>query len=119
MWATGSIAGPRCTGSMRLVSTGWRSRRAAAGGRYHGVADEGVPFREIAEVIGRRLKCAGGQPKRPEEAAEHFGWSAHSRAMDCPASSQANAANNWDGVPTQPGADSRSRSGEHISKLEC
>src|SRR5271170_5921507 len=28
--------------------------RKSAGARYHGVADEGVPTREIAEVIGRR-----------------------------------------------------------------
>ncbi len=27
----------------------------AAGARYHGVADESIPFRTIAEVIGRRL----------------------------------------------------------------
>lgn len=30
--------------------------RGSAGAAYHGVADEGIPFREIAEVIGRRLK---------------------------------------------------------------
>jgi nucleoside-diphosphate-sugar epimerase len=53
---------------------------------YHGVAEEGVPFRRIAEVIGRRL----GVPvvsKHPEEAAAHFSWFAHFAAMDVPASS--------------------------------
>lgn len=54
--------------------------------RYHAVAEQGVPFREIAEVIGRRL----GVPtvsKTPEEAAAHFGWFAHFAAMNVPASS--------------------------------
>jgi nucleoside-diphosphate-sugar epimerase len=54
--------------------------------RYHAVAEEGVPFREIAEVIGRRL----GIPvvsKSTEHAAEHFGWFAHFTGLDCPASS--------------------------------
>lgn len=46
--------------------------RAVAGARYHAVAEEGVPFRDIAEVIGRRL----GLPTRGltvEEAARQFG----------------------------------------------
>jgi nucleoside-diphosphate-sugar epimerase len=30
--------------------------RGSAGACYHGVAEEGVPFREIASVIGRHLK---------------------------------------------------------------
>jgi len=54
--------------------------------RYHAVADEGVPFREIAEVIGRRLNIPIVS-KSPEEAADHFGWFAHFAALDCPASS--------------------------------
>jgi nucleoside-diphosphate-sugar epimerase len=53
--------------------------------RYHAVADEGVAFREIAEVIGRRLNVPVVS-KSPEEAADHFGWFAHFAGLDCPAS---------------------------------
>ncbi len=56
-----------------------------AGTRYHGVGDEGVPVREIAEVIGRHL----GLPvvaKSPEEAADHFGFLGRFLGIDCPAS---------------------------------
>jgi len=60
--------------------------KGSAGDRYHGVADQGVPFREIAEVIGRRLKVPVVS-KSPEEAADHFGWIAHFVSIDCPASS--------------------------------
>jgi nucleoside-diphosphate-sugar epimerase len=61
--------------------------KAAAGGRYHGVAETGVPFRDIAEVIGRRLNVPVVS-KTPEEAADHFGWFAHFAALDNPASSE-------------------------------
>jgi nucleoside-diphosphate-sugar epimerase len=61
--------------------------RGFAGARYHGVAEEGVPFRDIAGVIGRRLNLPVVS-KSPEEAAEHFGWFAHFAAIDVPASSQ-------------------------------
>jgi nucleoside-diphosphate-sugar epimerase len=54
---------------------------------YHGVAEEGVPFREIAEVIGYRLKVPVVSVA-PEEAANHFAWFAHFAAIDVPASSQ-------------------------------
>ena len=59
---------------------------APAGARLHGVGDEGIPVREIAEVIGRRL----GLPVvaiPPEEAAGHFGFLGAFFALDCPASS--------------------------------
>jgi nucleoside-diphosphate-sugar epimerase len=54
---------------------------------YHGVAEEGVPFREMAEVIGHRLKVPV-LSIAPEEAANHFAWFAHFATMDVPASSQ-------------------------------
>ncbi len=57
------------------------------GARYHGVAEEGVPFRDIAGVIGRRLNMPVVS-KTPEQAAEHFGWFAHFAALDNPSSSK-------------------------------
>jgi nucleoside-diphosphate-sugar epimerase len=56
--------------------------RGVGGERYHAVADEGVPFREIAAAIGRGL----GLPveSRP---AEHFGWFAMFASMDAATSS--------------------------------
>jgi len=49
------------------------------------VADEGVPTREIAEVIGRRLNVPVVSKSR-EQAADHFGWIARFFGMDGPAS---------------------------------
>ena len=100
MSATGSTAGPRCTGSMPPGSTGWRSRRATAGARYHAVAEEGVPLREIAEAIGRGLKIPVVSMS-PEEAAEHFGWLGFFAGMTCrrPARYAATAGMAPDGRP--------------------
>jgi nucleoside-diphosphate-sugar epimerase len=61
--------------------------KGTAGARYHGVAEEGVPFREIAGVIGRRLDVPVVSIA-PGEAAAHFGWFAHFAAIDNRASSQ-------------------------------
>jgi nucleoside-diphosphate-sugar epimerase len=49
---------------------------------YHAVADEAVPFRHIAEVIGRRL----GLPVAAR-GPDHFGWFAHFAGTDLSASS--------------------------------
>lgn len=59
----------------------------AEGGPFHAVDEEGIPFKQLAEIIGRRL----GVPvvsKSKEEAAEHFGWFANFAAMGVQASSQ-------------------------------
>jgi nucleoside-diphosphate-sugar epimerase len=73
----------------------------AAGVMYHGVADEGVPAREIAEVIGRQLNLPVVSKSR-EEAANHFGWIARFFAVDGPASSA--QTQKWLGWrPVQPG----------------
>src|SRR5271163_3197277 len=59
-------------------------KAAPAGTRLHGVADEGVPFRDIAGVIGRHLNVpvAGISP----EEAGHFGFLAAFAALDNPTS---------------------------------
>ena len=73
----------------------------AAETRFHGVAEEGVAFREIARVIGKHLNVPVVS-KSPEEAAQHFGWFAHFAAMNIPASSQRTREHlGWQ--PTQPG----------------
>jgi nucleoside-diphosphate-sugar epimerase len=75
--------------------------KGAAGAKYHGVADEGLPTREIAEVIGRQLNVPVVSKSR-EEAADHFGWMALFFAMDGPASSaQTQERLGW--RPVQPG----------------
>ena len=61
--------------------------KGAAGARYHGVAEEGVPFRDIAGVIGRRLNVPVVS-KTVEDAPAHFGWFAHFAALNNPSSSQ-------------------------------
>jgi nucleoside-diphosphate-sugar epimerase len=61
--------------------------KAEAGARYHAVAEEGVPVRDIAEVIGRGLKVPVAS-LTPKEAAAHFGWLAGFAAWDLTGSSE-------------------------------
>ncbi|MFG2458281.1 SDR family oxidoreductase [Streptomyces sp. NPDC048523] len=58
---------------------------APAGVRLHAIGDEAVPFREIAETIGRGLDVPVTSVA-PEEAADHFGWLGHFAAVDMRAS---------------------------------
>ena len=75
--------------------------KAPAGSVLHGVADEGVPVRAIAEVIGRQL----GVPTAsidPKDADAHFGWLAGFAALDVRASSAlTRELVGWE--PTHPG----------------
>lgn len=62
------------------------AERGRAGVSYHGAAETGVPFANLAAVIGQQL----GLPVRGltgDEAASHFGWFQHFAAMDNPTSS--------------------------------
>jgi nucleoside-diphosphate-sugar epimerase len=75
--------------------------KGSAGARYHGVAEEGVLFKEIAAVIGKRLNVPVVS-KAQEEAADHFGWFAHFAAIDNRASSRETREQlGWQ--PTGPG----------------
>ncbi|MCZ0991185.1 SDR family oxidoreductase [Streptomyces diastatochromogenes] len=59
---------------------------APAGTRLHATDEEGVPFRDIAAVIGRHLHVpVVGVPA--EQAEDHFGWLGRFAAVDCPSSS--------------------------------
>jgi nucleoside-diphosphate-sugar epimerase len=59
---------------------------ARAGSTLHAVADEGVPIRAIAEVIGRHLELPVVSVA-PDAAADHFTWLANFLAADSPATS--------------------------------
>jgi len=57
-----------------------------AGSRYNAVAEEGIPMREIAAVVGKGLKVPVVSLP-PEKAQAHFGWLAMFAGFDMPASS--------------------------------
>ncbi|MCO5969150.1 SDR family oxidoreductase [Actinoallomurus soli] len=75
--------------------------KAPAGSVLHAVTDEGVPIREVAEVIGRHLDLPVVSIA-PEDAGEHFGWLGAFIGADAPASSAlTRELVGWQ--PTQPG----------------
>jgi nucleoside-diphosphate-sugar epimerase len=75
--------------------------KAPAGSTLHAVADEGVPIRDVAEVIGRHLDVPVASIPA-EQAAGHFTWLAGFIGLDAPASSAlTRELMGWQ--PTQPG----------------
>ena len=74
--------------------------QGTARARYHAVAEEGVPAREIAEAIGRGLKIPV-VALSPAEAAGHFGWLGFFAGMDMPASKSGATQQRLGWHPTQ------------------
>jgi nucleoside-diphosphate-sugar epimerase len=76
-------------------------KKAPAGSSLHAVAEEGVPIREVAEVIGRHLDLPVAAIS-PDQAGEHFGFLAGFIGMDSPATSaRTRALLDWQ--PSHPG----------------
>jgi nucleoside-diphosphate-sugar epimerase len=72
-----------------------------AGAKYHAVAEEGVPMRDIAEAIGRGLKLPV-KSITADEAPAHFGWLAMFAGRELLASSEKTRQKlGWN--PTGPG----------------
>ena len=75
--------------------------KATIGGRYNGNGEEGIPTREIAEVIGRQLNLPVISISA-EEAGNHFDWMGRFIAFDSPTSSEKTKEQlGWQ--PTHPG----------------
>jgi nucleoside-diphosphate-sugar epimerase len=74
---------------------------APAGARLHAVADAGVPLRDVAAVIGRKLDVPIASVA-PDDAAEHFSFLGGFVAADNPTSSAlTRELLGWE--PTHPG----------------
>ncbi|WP_028805661.1 SDR family oxidoreductase [Streptomyces sp. 142MFCol3.1] len=77
------------------------AEQAPAGTVLHGVAEEGVTIRDVAEVIGRHLDVPVVS-LAPDRAAEHFTWLAGFLGLDSPASNTlTRELLGWE--PTRPG----------------
>lgn len=60
--------------------------KGRAGAAYHAIADEGIPMRDIAEVLARQLSVKT-LSITPDAAPAHFGFLAMFAGLDMPASS--------------------------------
>jgi nucleoside-diphosphate-sugar epimerase len=97
--------GKNCWAAAHVTDTAHLYRLALekgeAGAKYHAVAEEGVPLKDIAESIGRGLKIPV-KSLSPEEAAVHFGWMTMFASADLAASSEITRTKmGWN--PTGPG----------------
>ena len=77
------------------------AEKAAKDGVYHGVGEEGIATRDIAEAIGRHLNLPVVS-RSGDEVAEHFGWIGGFFSYDVPAFSvETQKQLGW--KPVQPG----------------
>jgi len=75
--------------------------KGAAGSRFHGTADEGIPTRQLAEVIARRLNVPAVSVTA-EQATEELGFIGRVLGMGGPTSSALTQERlGW--RPTHPG----------------
>jgi nucleoside-diphosphate-sugar epimerase len=82
---------------------------------FHAVAEEGVPTRQIAEVIGQGLEIPTVSLE-PDEAIEHFGWIGAFFGLDAPASSALTQERlGW--IPTHPGLIEDLRQGHYFERV--
>jgi nucleoside-diphosphate-sugar epimerase len=75
--------------------------KGSAGAVFHGVGDEGIPTRQLAEIIGSKLKVPAVS-KPPEEAGALLGFIGHVLSMGG-ATSSALTQERLGWQPTQPG----------------
>ncbi|MGC1304026.1 MAG: SDR family oxidoreductase [Caulobacteraceae bacterium] len=61
--------------------------KAERGAKYHAVAEEGVPLRDIVQTLSRRLELPARSIAH-DEAEAYFGWLARFAGHDIPASSE-------------------------------
>ena len=91
--------------------------KAPAGSVLHGVAEEGVPVRVIAEAIGRQLDVPATSIA-PGQAGEHFGWLAGFVALDVRASNALTRERlGWE--PTHPGLVEDIEQGRYTQKARA
>lgn len=62
-------------------------QRQMPGARYHAVAEQGIPFKQIAQALGQSLNVPV-LSLSPEQSAAHFGWLSQFVGHDMSASSE-------------------------------
>lgn len=89
--------------------------KGVAGGCYHAVAEEGIPFRDIATTIGQGLDLPVASLTH-DQATAHFGWFTHFAVMDIPVSSQKTSAElGW--KPASKGLLNDMKNGDYFSPV--
>lgn len=88
---------------------------APTGARLHGIAEEGVSIRDIAETIGRNLNLPSASVPLTQ-AVDHFGWLGGFLSMDASASSiLTEKLLGW--RPAQPGLIEDLEQGHYFTKV--
>ena len=88
--------------------------KGEGGVHYHGVAEGAIPFKKIAEALGRSLDLPVSS-KSGDEAERHFDWFTFLASSDTPASSVwTRETLEW--APTQPGLISDINNGAYRSE---